>query len=604
MKSKIKSVLLVISCLCFFQAFTFAQTTTSVDEEISNLTKRLIAAKEKRIRELEESAKKELEKEKQELERLIKESTNNQVVETTPNPTTQRQNNGPSENQSSQPVPVNITASGNSQDAQTDGRCAKFDTEPEKLSLFDRNVCAIAKFAVANRNKVRLNSSQNSLSVLFATRLKTTLFPKTTAEAVEEEKESLFFDSEKKRTDKQIGASPSSSGTTSLVVKGGTAAILGWAVENGSINSLTNGNTVTLRLNPYNLSQALFYNQSIVEIRKSEENSNPALDTFLNKLSFGFSFDTTRGRETPELSISKQQLSSWSARYEFINRRNPLSKYWNTDRQNLFVSLRDEEQTIINIGNELNQLNTYADVRQKFVNELDRQFAAVDSTLSKSAQTEAIAEIIANTTETFSVADLAVNQKVVNLFRNFVITSESYLTERKKFLDKVNRGAVATFEYTNNREVNAPDTSNFRFIYENGLRNIDLTLNAEMTVFNKKPTGMDIKRIKDFNVALQLDAPLNTKTLLNKSVLSFAFRYTRQQGDVVLPNGVVADGTKGDILFGQAKLTIPFGNTGIKLPFSLTFGNRSEFIKEKFARANFGLTFDLDQIFRPLNLLK
>ena len=44
--------------------------------------------------------------------------------------------------------------------------------------------------------------------------------------------------------------------------------------------------------------------------------------------------------------------------------------------------------------------------------------------------------------------------------------------------------------------------------------------------------------------------------------------------------------------------------TEINFPFSLTFGNRSEFIKEKFARANFGFTFDLDQIFRPLSIFK
>ena len=52
---------------------------------------------------------------------------------------------------------------------------------------------------------------------------------------------------------------------------------------------------------------------------------------------------------------------------------------------------------------------------------------------------------------------------------------------------------------------------------------------------------------------------------------------------------------KGHLIVGQAKLTIPLKG-GAKIPLSVTLANRTELITEKkvIARANFGVTFDLD----------
>ena len=61
--------------------------------------------------------------------------------------------------------------------------------------------------------------------------------------------------------------------------------------------------------------------------------------------------------------------------------------------------------------------------------------------------------------------------------------------------------------------------------------------------------------------------------------------------------GTIMPNTKGDLAFGQVKLTIPVKGTGFKIPFSLTFANRTELIKEREVRGNFGFTFDLDTLF-------
>jgi hypothetical protein len=95
--------------------------------------------------------------------------------------------------------------------------------------------------------------------------------------------------------------------------------------------------------------------------------------------------------------------------------------------------------------------------------------------------------------------------------------------------------------------------------------------------------------------------------ILNDSVLSFAGKYQRLNADVIDDLGQIVPGTKGDIALGQAKFTIPIGDTGIKLPFSMTFSNRTELIKEKEVRLSFGFTLDFDSIFtrlKPFNLFR
>jgi hypothetical protein len=53
---------------------------------------------------------------------------------------------------------------------------------------------------------------------------------------------------------------------------------------------------------------------------------------------------------------------------------------------------------------------------------------------------------------------------------------------------------------------------------------------------------------------------------------------------------------KPTILKAQAKLTIPLWDTGIQFPISVTLANRTELVKEKEVRGNFGFTFDFSKL--------
>jgi hypothetical protein len=607
MKCKIKFIVLVLFCLCFFQITALAQSNPT--DEINRLEKE----KQELLKELEvlkeiNARKAENERLREEVKKLRSGQTDNTVAPLTTIPATSPQN---TVNPQSipQPVTTNNTPRGSTtvQNPPVQSKCVQLGAATE----LDKNICEIAKVALnENAGKINYESSLSEVSFLYATALK--------PEIAKDAESQLLYDSEKKRTDKQVGAASSNSGTTSLVVKGGAPAIIGWAVENGSMTSSIDGNTVTLRLNPYNFANAFFGQQGLYQIKdETDSQQKDYFEEFLKRLNLGFSFDTSRGTDTPTFIVSKQQLASWSARYEFINRRNPLSDSKNMTemREAYFASQAPKIDAVTQAVLDLDTNPVLRPISDDFITKVnnDLELNLPDNCKQNPSQTLAAAvfegcrdkiyEIINQHLATFPAAEVAENEAIVTQFRSLMKTRADFRKRREEFLNEVNKGMVATFEYTNNREVNAPDTSNFRFIVEKGVFAskkflVDFTVNAELTMFNKKPTGANVKRIKDFNFAFQMDAPLNDIMLFNDSVLSFAFRYTRLASDVVLPNGVVANGTKGDILFGQAKLTVPIGNF-IRLPLSFTFGNRSEFIKERFTRTNFGLTFDLDQLFKP-----
>jgi len=67
-------------------------------------------------------------------------------------------------------------------------------------------------------------------------------------------------------------------------------------------------------------------------------------------------------------------------------------------------------------------------------------------------------------------------------------------------------------------------------------------------------------------------------------------------GEKILVNGV-EQSRKGPINFGQVKLEIPTGSSGVRIPISMTFSNRTELIKESDVRGHIGITFDFDKIF-------
>ena len=121
---------------------------------------------------------------------------------------------------------------------------------------------------------------------------------------------------------KQLGATPGSSGSTSLAMNGLVPDILGIAVESGAINRDVSGTTVTFRATPSRRDQ-IAAGQGLVEINSDYANSTPrAWRVTQSRLPRA---STPRRAGTPDFTADSRQPTGWSARAELVNHRDPAS---------------------------------------------------------------------------------------------------------------------------------------------------------------------------------------------------------------------------------------------------------------------------------------
>jgi hypothetical protein len=131
-----------------------------------------------------------------------------------------------------------------------------------------------------------------------------------------------------------------------------------------------------------------------------------------------------------------------------------------------------------------------------------------------------------------------------------------------------------------------------------GLNSPELTFNASGTFFGGSAIGGG--KVRDYRSSLELDVPLKDIQGIGQPTLSFSGQYMHlleePLGQQVSINGVTISRTGGIGVF-QTKLSIPVKDSGVKIPISFTYSNRTELIKETEVRGNVGVTFDFDSLF-------
>jgi hypothetical protein len=454
--------------------------------------------------------------------------------------------------------------------------------ETEYVNQFQDTVCRIftAKQPGAKTpSNAQLSIETNNMIIALAlgrTKLEKIAVPAFTAQA------------EDASNAKNLSAGDSGSGSTSLVTKGAVPAILGFATEHGGLTRTADGTTVTFTGNPVGLVQAMAKKGFISAYQTQDD-----FTKFLRKLSFGLSFDTSRGDQAGIFTGNKQQLSGFTFRYNAVNHRDPRDikytsrwlEFTNAQASNLALSL-NKFVIALSTGNGLPALNQW--------------LASANLALAGKTSYAEIEAALRGQLNNLGEVDLPAEQEV--LIEQVGTDFDAFIDKRNKILGEINNGWIATFDYTNTRPVGTPSLSNFRFVAEKGAYNgsVDFTGNASVTIYNSRPTGPNAKTLRDFRFAGQLDVPIGDITKTGIFLISLAGRYQRLLEDEAIAGSTLVV-PKGDIATLQAKLTIPIRGTAFKIPLSFSYANRTELIKERELRGNFGFTFDLDSIFAKFN---
>jgi len=163
--------------------------------------------------------------------------------------------------------------------------------------------------------------------------------------------------------------------------------------------------------------------------------------------------------------------------------------------------------------------------------------------------------------------------------------------------DFANKGALLTVQFASTRDPGLPSLYTATAVLEASFgpsHKTDLTVNGEGSFYGSVPEGAS-RKLKNVALSAELNHPLGSVLGLRSTTFALAFRYSYLPHDT-LAAGAASQAPKGSIAVLQAKLTLPVKGSGVKVPLSVTFANRTEAIKEKVVRANFGVTLDLDTL--------
>jgi hypothetical protein len=392
---------------------------------------------------------------------------------------------------------------------------------------------------------------------------------------------------EERRVDKQVGdASGSTAGSTSLVSKGGTPAVLAVAVENGALTQDVSGTTVTFRGSPVSIIKAI----QKTPYFETLETDEPAIE-LLQKFSFSFSFDASRGladAAEPTLTADRQQFSAATLRYSAVDNKDPRAAA-NDTRWNALSPATDV----------LNQ----AAFRALTSLQADPAIVAwVDATNEaiSAASPDEIEDVVVARFQLLPTVEIAPATRVA--VNNAADQFKRMVSRRAEILQEIAGGGQLVFDFAYQKPATGPTSGNVRVVGSVG-RSFLLTGNVAATFYIGDVLA-NTDSLRDVQGSVQFDIPFGDPEGIGRYVVTLATKIQHMPDDLVAGEGTLFPGTKGTIALGQAKLTIPVRGSAAKIPLSVTLANRTELISEKkvFARAQVGFSYDLDAVlsrFKP-----
>jgi hypothetical protein len=427
------------------------------------------------------------------------------------------------------------------------------------------------------------------------------------------------FVAETARTDKQANASPNSPGAVSAVEKPGFSQLLSFALDHGAVEKQVKGTTLTLSSSPYAL---------LAAANGGDTSENHKRYDFFNRIGVSANFNIANQTD-PLSSARRKQLSDWSIKVrlnkDYSSRSTTFQSFWDKDvaplieqRAVIYVSafdtafnkeipdlykqLREEFQPDPDSGKKgalelyleghgsLSAADKKAGLRQEIVCRLKAE--VYDPLQSKTVTvSETLREDVNRTLKALATAELAVDEG-------------KQLVEAK--IKELNNKPTTTFAYSNQYPATGSAFSVFKFLHERKAYDpVKLVGNAGISIYQHPNAKLNQQTMRDIFFGLSFDGSAGRSPFVSatseldqsKILFSFTGRYQRLFENRHIKN------RKADIAVAQFKLEIPIV-TGVSLPFSVTFANASELIKEKHMRANFGFSFDTDKLFLLAKLKK
>jgi len=405
------------------------------------------------------------------------------------------------------------------------------------------------------------------------------------------------------RTDKQVGSPASQPGSTGVVSRGAVPGIFGFAVENGALAAAQDGTVVTLRGGLIGWLD-LVQNKGFIEAYEDDS----SFVRSLRRVSYSITLDTSRTSEekadtrpsldaiTESLKETARQITGYSVRLALLDHRDPR---------------RPDNRTAVDqlLANSL--LLEQSDFLDDFFASdayLGWQKTTATVLLSPDLVNADVEKVLLNRLEQLAQQMRKEIPEFDTRSTEFVDAMDTYNRARASVFDTMQKRPVLALEYVRARPAGLPERSTLRFILDGQVGGWDTTGNVAWTYQHEGtvlvPEATLIEGTRDFQIAGQIERPLGSRlnAIASGSGIgppAFAVGFLSQrlhEGATVTFAGHDFKAEPGWVHIAQAKLTIPVKGSGVKVPLSVSWANRSELIQEKTVRGQVGLTFDLDVI--------
>lgn len=434
---------------------------------------------------------------------------------------------------------------------------------------------------------------------------------------------------ESSRGDRQAGATSTTSGSTTVVARGPAAKVLSLAAEYGALTQSTKDRIVTIRGNLAGLPSALVAHDVFpycVDANISGYCVDGSLLGVLRRFSFGISFDPSRtetlaatpaapagGTSRPvTFTGSKQEISALNVRAELYNRRDSSSPAFRARwKSKVGTSLDAAANELLSAGQfavDVTELPDYDGWRDR--SRLAVEQAGQDRQQVVAAFTKALQELGA------LVRDMPGYEERVAALQG---AYNRFFLAQDDLIETLASASVFAIEFTHTRPASQPTTSNVRAILDFPFTaQTKVIANAAVTYYNTAPLDPAAGgRLRDLQAAVELDRVLGN-TVLGPAIFSVAGYLQFQRAASILridPNnplpGITFTGlpanaievfTKtGNIWLTQAKLTLTPPGSGMTVPVSVTYSNRTELVDKRTWSGQVGISYNVDALLAALS---
>lgn len=452
------------------------------------------------------------------------------------------------------------------------------------------------------------------------------------------------------RVDEQAGASAAAGGAASAAEKAGITGLITAALETGAMTQTLDQNLLTLRGNAEGLFRFLTGQEVLPACVTPEDTScDPSP---INNLELTASFNVSKSSTTEAVSgqnpfngaelaalltSTKRQFSNASARYVVVNSRDLRSKTYRDAWVKWFqanegalglagADLLKATDDIFNIvantqakdpaGNPLTVTTPGPGGANIVLNVMvyDKWQKDTKAALTAAPRTEAgIAGVLK---QRLDLLEVEIRNPIPDLDDRLELAANAYVRyfnlTRKGF--ELANMPMLTAQFTYSEPTLQPKLIEGKFAFAwspKGAGTVNpgtLTLNGGISMYTK-PQPKDAKggtgRWRHAQVAFQFDRPMGGSGAPASLSLGAYFQYQISPGLINIPAGTSAPGgvplpgnaaqllaPKGTIAVAHAGITLQIPNSGIKLPISISWSNRTEFLTGNEIRGHIGFNFD------------